>query len=323
MAPRPTPPPDPAPFVKFVEFIATTRDKYIGHDLAENPTPYVPLSVLKQYWTPANILSVLRAFAAYPDIDVSVIHRSYLRIFSTLVYAKPEAVHNLPALFIRRNLTDDKLPWSSRPGEWPNETLFNDFFDLIAKHQWQFFPFDFHPDRLYDHTIDNACILPITFKEHIRQGMAASVYSFDIHPEYNHLASRVRFPSVLVKFMPIANIVSQNGQGQPTRSTFVFKTYHNEKHEPSYLNESRALQRLRSNEASNVVHLYGCLRQHDSYSLILEYVDGGNMSQFFSAFPPPPTTKDVFTFWKSIFQVFNGLERIHQLMQFNQDLNKG
>ncbi|KAK3904039.1 hypothetical protein C8A05DRAFT_42815 [Staphylotrichum tortipilum] len=288
----------------FVEFVDTTKANHIGHDLAREARPYVPLSALREYWTASNVASVLRSFPVHPDIEVGIIRRSYLRIFSTLVYADLELVRSLPDLFVSRGITDSRLPWNRQPSEWPDAPIFNNFFKRIAKSQWQFYPFDFHPDQLYNRILSDEWILPINFTTTINQGAAASVYSFDINPEYNHFTPR-------------------DEQGQPAHNTFVFKTYHNKHQEQTYTNEGRALRRLRSTPSPYVVQFYGSLQQRGSYSLILEYVDGGNIAQLFATAPPPPTAEDAVLFWQSLFQVFAGLDRIHQLMLYDDDPFKG
>lgn len=186
--------PDPGPFSSFARFVAETRKKYIGRDLADNPKPYVPLSALQKFWEPARISSVLSAFPHRLDISVGLITRSYLRIFSTLVYADPDAVRTLEDLFISHNFTDEKLPWGSRPREWPNTPFFKKLFKKFARDQWQFFPLHFHPDRLHNRLIRDQHVLPIRFTEEIAQGTAASVRAFAILPEYNDLALKVCFP---------------------------------------------------------------------------------------------------------------------------------
>jgi serine/threonine protein kinase len=109
-----------------------------------------------------------------------------------------------------------------------------------------------------------------------------------------------------------------DADGSPTQRTFVFKVYHNEKHEASYEDERNALQRLSANPSPNLVKFYGSLRQLGSSCLILEYVDGGNLGDFFDNCDRPPTVDDVVMFWKSLFQVFAGLDRIHQSIS-NED----
>ena len=104
-----------------------------------------------------------------------------------------------------------------------------------------------------------------------------------------------------------------------TKKTFVFKVYHHKRYEEYYENELRALRRLSVHPSENVVKFYGSFRQLGSYCLILEYVDGGDLGEFFDNCPAPSTLGDVVLFWKNLFQVFSGLDRIHQLMSYNED----
>ena len=138
------------PLLVFVKLVAEVKSKYIGRDIAGNPTSYVPLGILREYWTARRVSRVLHSFPVPLDLDVHLIRTRYLQIFSMLVYSDYDAVRNLQPLFISRNLTDDSLPWSSRPSAWPDEKFFRDFFRLIAANQWQFFPLRFSPDRLQD-----------------------------------------------------------------------------------------------------------------------------------------------------------------------------
>ncbi|KAK3290430.1 uncharacterized protein B0H64DRAFT_427698 [Chaetomium fimeti] len=262
------------PFSRFAEFVAETKPKHTGCDIAGNLRQYVPYTELQTYWT-------------------------YLRIFSTLVYTHHDTLHLLPRLFISRTLSDERLPLRCRPSEWPDETFHRDFFSRVVENQWQFFPLYFDHDQLHDRLIEDKRILPIKFGEQIAHGSAATIYPFDIHPEYNRIG--------LDKHK---RLVSQ---------TFVFKIYHNKKYEDYYENERRALQRLSAAPSPNLIKFHGSLRQLGSYCLLLEYADGGNLGDFFDGYSPPSTVEDVALFWRSLFQVFSGLERIHQLMSYNED----
>ena len=183
-------PADPEPFRRFAAFVADVKSKHVGRDIAGNSKNYVPLSALRGYWTPDNVARVLHAFSGNNRliIDIGVIKRQYLRIFSTLVYSGPEAVLNLQRLFISYKLTDNNLPWRVRPSEWPDEKFFREFFkEKFAPHQWQFFPLGFHPDHLHDLIVGDDCILPIDRPVQIFHSYASDVEHFDIHDEYNHL----------------------------------------------------------------------------------------------------------------------------------------
>ena len=180
---------NPEPFRRFAEFVADS--KRIGRDIVGNPKSYVPLSALERHWTVNAISRVLQAFPDRLDIDVHIIKRQYLRVFSTLVYAGPEAVRNLQPLFISRNLTDDSFPRRSRPSEWPDEKFFRDAFKEFAPSQWQFFPLHFRSHLLQDRYVDDECVLPIEPSHQIAHSSTAVVERFDIHDELNHLEDRV------------------------------------------------------------------------------------------------------------------------------------
>lgn len=288
---------NPEPFSKFAEFVAKIKAEHVGHDLAGNSENYVPLTALRDYWTSSRISKVLRAFSDRLDIHIPTIQSHYLRIFSTLVYTHPDTVPSLQHLFISRNLHDGRFPSRRPPAAWPDEKFFSDFHKQIAPNQWQFFPLLFTPDQLQDHHIDDECILPIDSIIEIESGSAAVIEHFDIHPDYNLL----------------------EGQKPSLKHTFVFKKYHNKSYEEYYENELRALRRLNTHPSPNIVKFYGSIRQHGQYALILEFADGGDLGKLFGAHPPPSTVEDVVLFWKSLFQVFTGLDRIHQLMQWNAD----
>src|SRR4051812_39261061 len=127
---------NPDPFQDFADFIAGTREKYVGHDIAGNEHHYVPWSELVEYWNPVRIRRVLHAFEPRIDVHVDVIREHYLRIFSTLVYTDAQAVRNFKNLFVRHDLRDEKLPLRARPDSWSNEKFYNDIFAEISPVQW-------------------------------------------------------------------------------------------------------------------------------------------------------------------------------------------
>jgi len=114
-------------------------------------------------------------------------------------------------------------------------------------------------------------------------------------------------------------ISDQDEDGEPVKKTFVFKVYHNKRYQEDYEYELRALRRLSTYASDNIVKFYGSFRQLGSYCLILEYVDGGSLGEFFDNSPAPSTPEDVALFWKSLFQTFSGLHRIHQPMAYDDD----
>jgi serine/threonine protein kinase len=106
----------------------------------------------------------------------------------------------------------------------------------------------------------------------------------------------------------------QDENGRPVRRTFVLKTYHNDKFERLYDNEYKALTMLQNAPSPSVITYYASFRQNGTYNLVLEYADRGDLWDFYQTTPPPNTSVQVVQFWKNLFEVFKGLERVHQLM---------
>lgn len=178
---------DPEPFRKFAEFVTEVKPKHIGRDIAGNSKNYVPFSALEGYWTEGRISRVLHAIPGRLDVDIGIIRRQYLRIFSTLVYTGPDAIRCLQPLFISHNLPDETLPRRQRPSAWPDEKFFRDFFKQIAANQWQFFPLHFRSERLQDLYVLDERILPIDPPVSIAQSNTTVIERFDIHDGFNHL----------------------------------------------------------------------------------------------------------------------------------------
>ncbi|KAK4140565.1 uncharacterized protein C8A04DRAFT_14814 [Dichotomopilus funicola] len=228
----------------------------------------------------------------------------YLRIFSTLVYAGRHAVPYLHSLFISRGHTDAKLPWAKPPPS-PDDNFFTESFRSISDHQWRFFPLDFQAGQLDDLHLEDRRILPITLLNSIYSSPSGAVKidSFTIHPGFDHLGPKVRDPS------------------SPPR-TLILKTYNKNRNHGYYKNEREGLQAYGTIEPPNIIRLYGSFQQLGSCCLILEYLDGGDLADFFRN-DPPSTGEEVAQFWTNFFQIFHGLARIHQLWDSEENITQG
>ena len=182
---------DPDPFAHFADFVAREKLKHVGRDIAGNVKHYIPLCALREYWTPRRIAKVLQAFQPRLEVDIPLIRRRFLRVFSILVYLSGDAVCNLSKQFISRDLCDDKLPQRSRPAEWADTKFHNDLFHQIRDRQWLFFPLCFAGDQLQDRELGEEYVLPIDPPEEIERGDAAVVQHLVIHDSYNHLSKKV------------------------------------------------------------------------------------------------------------------------------------
>jgi serine/threonine protein kinase len=94
---------------------------------------------------------------------------------------------------------------------------------------------------------------------------------------------------------------------------FVLKTYVETSGQRLYDNERKALTALQDRPSDHIVGFYGSFTQDDTYNLVLEFVDGGNLLDFLKMMPSPSTLQDIRDFWTSYKGIFEGVQRIHQL----------
>ncbi|KAI1386685.1 uncharacterized protein F4822DRAFT_323975 [Hypoxylon trugodes] len=283
------------PFADFSRFVDEQRGKYI-EDFSENNLSFVPLPVLRKYWTRAQISKVLNASQPPLSFNIDSIRESYLRTFSTLVYC--ERVENLES-FTQYNLNDDKLPLERRPEQWPRAAYYDSLFSRIFEDQWLFFPLIFSPANLEDRCLDEHQVLPIEkldriSHDRITNGDAAIIRKMTIYDSCNHLVRR-------------------DARDQPITNTFVLKTYYRSRFEKLYENEVKALRTLKNSFPHNVIAYHGSFRHANSFNIILEYADGGDLAEFLKT-TENPKGADIKQFWGSLSQCFQGLHYIHHLI---------
>ncbi|KAL9122286.1 MAG: hypothetical protein Q9187_001163, partial [Circinaria calcarea] len=62
-----------------------------------------------------------------------------------------------------------------------------------------------------------------------------------------------------------------------------------------------------------LIGFYGSYVQDGTYNVILEYIDQGNLEQYFENTAPPSSGKDIIHFWRGLFGIIQALDRIHEL----------
>jgi serine/threonine protein kinase len=62
----------------------------------------------------------------------------------------------------------------------------------------------------------------------------------------------------------------------------------------------------------NMVRFYGSWRQGDTYNILLEYVDGGTLEDFFKKTDPPTNLQEMVTLWKKFCDLTSLIALIHQ-----------
>ena len=106
-------------------------------------------------------------------------------------------------------------------------------------------------------------------------------------------------------------MIKQNGH--QCRNTFALKTYRTEDAKKYYETESDAFKHLRhlGRPPPNIIAFYGGFEREDTYNIILEYADGGNLNEFMRRAPPPINPNELSIFWDQFFNIFHGLAHIH------------
>ena len=83
-----------------------------------------------------------------------------------------------------------------------------------------------------------------------------------------------------------------------------------------YQREVKAFTRLRDNSLNypspSMIGFHGSYVHRDTYNIILEFADGGNLEQYFKSENPPTRGVDIIAFWRSLFEVLKAMFRLHE-----------
>lgn len=273
----------------------------IGTDICGRERRYVPGDKLKEYWSPSLIREALCHLHRQPPVDK--IRTTYLRVFTTLVFiCKVEYIHD----FTSNGLGDDYWPLNDWPLPRPSRhsaRTFDDFFDDFRAAQWTFFPLEFDEDKLIDLNLATEHILPIrrvnTISGTINDDVRISTIAID--EDYNKL----------------------HYEQKQKQTVFLLKTYNLlvPRYEEEYRREHDAYSLVASSDpCKNITRFYGSFQQEDTGSLILEYVEGGDLLNYLRTTPRPQTPDDIRSFWKSISGLPFALHKVHQATETSPQL---
>ncbi|KAI0020697.1 hypothetical protein F4780DRAFT_779370 [Xylariomycetidae sp. FL0641] len=291
------------PFADFSAFVEKQRKLYSGRDVDENEYHYVPRSALKAYWDKSKVAAVLHAYgSALQWSDIGAIRQHYLQVFSVLVYIQPRHTQAVQYLseFEHYGLDDDKLPFEDWPSQWPQDPAHQIIYEAFVEKQWSFFPLRFENLRLNDRHLHRKMILPIKEMQTLKQGTNASIREITVNQEQNSPGDEI-------------------GDRQ-SQKVFVLKTYHNDKTKRKlYDNEREALTILKNKSIENVISLYGCFRQNESYHLILEHANRGSLEDLLDKGCAPTSAEDRLYFWTSLLRVIHGFRAVHSWLDSDTD----
>ncbi|KFY93298.1 hypothetical protein V500_03785 [Pseudogymnoascus sp. VKM F-4518 (FW-2643)] len=191
-------------------------------------------------------------------------------------------------------LSDIALPFDPTrpPPDWPEQGA--DFLPQFCEAQWKFCaPVLSKP--FMDKRFPKDMVLPIVFKKTLnKEGSSASLWLIKIHPSCNNLISKADKE----KLGPLAD-------------TFVMKTYFTSEAKRYYNTEVAAFRNIGLN--SNIIEFHGSFTRGDSYNVLLEYADKGNLADYFENESPPSEGEEIIQFWEAMFTLIGALQRIHQV----------
>ncbi|KAH6869673.1 kinase-like domain-containing protein [Thelonectria olida] len=258
----------------------------LGRNGYDASVPYITRSALAEYWWEDRVREILNNCGIHEHAHTIV--RSYLRIFSILVYiGMPQAI----GLFTERQLRDDYLPIIGHPADWPDDLPNRDVLHEFHDYQWAFCPLQFSDGYMHKRRLAPRMILPVSFKERLNQdlggGDAAAVWRVEIDGECN--------------------------QGVLPEGPVVFKIYHDEETKNQFDTEANTYTDLPKTHPEYITACYGSFIQNGKSTIILEYAPGGTLLDFCTSTNPPGDIQETEKFWVALFKLLHALHFIHNI----------
>ncbi|PVI06060.1 hypothetical protein DM02DRAFT_34015 [Periconia macrospinosa] len=251
---------------------------------------FIPTEALKDYLSEGRLKRLLRYYNI-PATHCEEIQERYLIVFTILFVIGKCAEINC-FLHIER-LNDDRLPFGKHDGQiWPKEC--SHFFHEFWNAQWKFCAHRLMRNALHAQRFEEERILPIIGRKIISEGPDSCTSKIEILPSYNFLTP------------------PESDNSPVTNNTFVLKTFRRKDYD-LYDNEVRAYKIIYSEDvfSHHTVKFYDSWIQNQEYSILMEYVEGGTLEEFFFSCPPPTDEEDIILFWERFVDLLKPLSRIH------------
>lgn len=62
-----------------------------------------------------------------------------------------------------------------------------------------------------------------------------------------------------------------------------------------------------------LIGLHTSFQHGDTFNVLFELANGGNLEDMFFKIEPPATGRQIFEFWKALLEVLKALRRIHEI----------
>ncbi|EWG35899.1 serine/threonine protein kinase [Fusarium verticillioides 7600] len=268
------------------------RVSIMGVNGKDQVVSYIPFSILQKYWTEDRISQILNSSVIPITENVQLIAERYLRIFSTFVYGG--FCDKLSWVFRNHttNMDDDRLPF--------DESIFentSDWTTSFLKHQWMFCPVEFTDESCHQLALDLRVILPVAYGEYIKEHRTG--------PD-RPILRKVNFDSGCDSY----HIMGERA---------IFKVYEGHSGEVRYNAETDAYLKLRKLSTDFITKCLASFYFPEAHRfiIVLEYAEGGSLTEYLESNLPPTTTEDLLLLWKPMLSLSGALEVLNAIYQQN------
>lgn len=276
---------------------------------------FLPISTLKKRFTPrylAQLKSVLPRNEGSDFNSKDILDHDYCKAFCILLMiGKGEYIE----YFLRHSsLCDQKLPFEpeSRPPKFPHDPNDPGLFKKFCEKQWLLCAPEFKKKSKSSYRKEE--ILPIVEHKYRSQGGSARIFEIKLHQCYDKF-DEPKDPEVNANPFLLTELLRalaklEQAQRSQHPKTYILKQYHTEAAERDYNAEVKACRLL--SRAQNVIKFYMGYEQGNTYNVILEYADKGDLEDFFKNTPPPSTGIDICHFFEGMFGLAEAVKEIHE-----------
>ncbi|KAI1457063.1 kinase-like domain-containing protein [Annulohypoxylon moriforme] len=284
---------------EFYNWIENSKiNGFKGTSITET-TDFIPESKVVEFWGDGKHYESFLKFIDSRDTDILVLEDMVMRTCSKIVcilllLKQYKRLQFLPSLL---TLHDSQLPYLERP-KWissNNMDIWKEFYQT----QWMFCvkPLRFDGREV---VMPPEYILPIRYTRYLGAGACAVVDKAMIHERYveDEFGAKANYPTVC--------------------AWKVFVSSHAKQY---YKAELQAFKHLANGVArpESIIGFFGSLQIGDTFALLLEYADMGDLETYMRQVSPPTSDAEMDKLWKQVLQLGNALAYQHKIPYRGED----
>ena len=197
------------------------------------------------------------------------------------------------------SLSDSSLPFYSAPPDFPKD---DNFFVEFHAEQWRFCAPTVRPRGNLRYGDDH--ILPFLELEKRGAGRTGTVYMVKIHRDHDKLQDSAA-----------SALGGQLSDAATSHNYYAVKSMRKVDAHDSYDREAGAFKRLMEGgmrSTPGIIQFFCGFKYKDTFNLVLEYADQGNLADYFHANEPPRGAEDIWDFWEKLLEITAAVTTIHQ-----------